>query len=103
MGEIELMDHQHNDARNRFETAISLTKGKDFNVINAIGRANVDAKSGDAMYAIEKLKLIPENKRTAEMWTTLGDAYRKMTDGANAQLSYQGALLWILTMQGQVL
>ena len=92
MGQIALMDHQNSDARNRFETAISLTKSKDFNIINAIGRANVDARFGDAVYAIEKLKTIPENKRTAEMWTTLGDAYRKMTDGANAQLSYQSAL-----------
>jgi tetratricopeptide (TPR) repeat protein len=92
MGQIALMERQASEARNRFETAISLTKGKDFNVINAIGRANVDARMGDAVYAIEKLKTIPENKRTAEMWTTLGDAYRKMTDGANAQLSYQQAL-----------
>ena len=92
MGQIALMENQKSDARNRFETAISLSKGKDNNVINAIGRANVDARFGDAVYAIEKLKTIPENKRTAEMWTTLGDAYRKMTDGANAQLSYQGAL-----------
>lgn len=92
MGQIALMDHQKSDARNRFETAISLTKGKDYNVLNAIGRANVDAKEGDAVYAIEKLKMIPENKRSAEMWATLGDAYRKMTDGANAQLSYQSAL-----------
>jgi tetratricopeptide (TPR) repeat protein len=92
MGQIALMEHQPSDARNRFETAISLTKAKDFNVINAIARANIDAKAGDAAYAIEKMKLIPDNKRTPEMWTNLGDAYRKMTDGANAQLSYQSAL-----------
>jgi tetratricopeptide (TPR) repeat protein len=92
MGQIALMENQKNDAKNRFETALSLTKNKDFNVVNAIARANVDARNGDAVYAIEKLKMIPENKRTAEMWTTLGDAYRKMTDGANAQVSYQSAL-----------
>lgn len=92
MGQIALMEHQNNDARNRFETAISLTKGKNYNIINAIARANVDARSGDALYAIEKIKTIPENKRTAEIWTTLGDAYRKMIDGANAQLAYQNAL-----------
>lgn len=92
MGQIALMERQPAEARNRFETALSLTKSKDYNVINAIARANVDARNGDAAYAIEKMKLIPENKRTAEMWTTLGDAYRKMTDGANAQLSYQQAL-----------
>jgi tetratricopeptide (TPR) repeat protein len=92
MGQIALMENQKNDARNRFETALSLTKNKDFNVVNAIARANVDARNGDAVYAIEKLRMIPENKRTAEIWTTLGDAYRKMTDGANAQVSYQSAL-----------
>lgn len=92
MGHIALLENQNNDARNRFETAISLTKGKDYNVINAIARANVDTKAGDAVYAIEKIKAIPENKRTAEIWTTLGDAYRKLIDGANAQLAYQRAL-----------
>lgn len=92
MGHIALLENQNNDARNRFETAISLTKGKDYNVINAISRANVDTKAGDAVYAIGKIKTIPENKRTAEIWTTLGDAYRKLIDGANAQLAYQSAL-----------
>lgn len=92
IGQIALMENQANEARNRFETAISLTKGRDFNILNAIARANVEARLGSAPYAIEKIKLIPENKRTAEMWTNLGDAYRKMTDGANAQLSYQSAL-----------
>ncbi|HUS03085.1 MAG TPA: tetratricopeptide repeat protein [Chitinophagaceae bacterium] len=92
MGQIALMDRQSGDARNRFETAISLTKAKDYNILNAIARANVDARYGDATYAIEKIKAIPENKRTAEMWTTLGDAYRKLTDGANAVTAYQSAL-----------
>ena len=92
MGQIALLENQNNDARNRFETALSLSKGKDYNVINAIARANVEAKAGDALYAIEKIKAIPENKRTAEIFTTLGDAYRKLTDGANATISYQSAL-----------
>lgn len=92
MGQIALMERQNQDARNRFETAISLTKGRDYNIINAIARANVEARNGDAVYAIEKIKQIPENKRSAEIWTTLGDAYRKLIDGANAQLAYQNAL-----------
>jgi tetratricopeptide (TPR) repeat protein len=92
MGQMALMDRQPSDARNRFETAISLTKGKDYNILNAIARANVEGWYGDATYAIEKIKTIPENKRTAEMWTTLGDAYRKLTDGANAVLAYQNAI-----------
>lgn len=92
MGQIALMEGNKSDARNKFETAINLTKGKDYNVINAIARANVGTRNGEAPYAIEKLMSIPENKRTAETWTTLGDAYRKMIDGANAQLAYQRAI-----------
>ncbi|HUS02698.1 MAG TPA: tetratricopeptide repeat protein, partial [Chitinophagaceae bacterium] len=57
MGQIALMEGQTQEARNRFETAISLTKSKDYNIINAIARANVDARRGDAPYAIEKLRL----------------------------------------------
>ncbi len=93
VGHIELLENKTNDARNRFETAISLSKGKDAKVLHAIGRANVEAKAGDALYAIEKLKLAAgRDKKNADIHVTIGDAYRKMTDGANAQISYQNAL-----------
>ena len=93
VGEIELLQNKTNDARNRFETAISLSKGKDANVLNAIGRANIDAKAGDALYAIEKLKIAADrDKKNPDIPDNLGDAYRKITDGANAQISYQNAL-----------
>ncbi|HRQ52441.1 MAG TPA: tetratricopeptide repeat protein, partial [Agriterribacter sp.] len=48
MGHAELLEHKGNDARQRFETAISLTKGKDVDILNAVGRANADAPDGDA-------------------------------------------------------
>lgn len=93
VGEIELMEGKTNDARNLFETAISLTKGKDADVLTAIGRANVDTKAGDIVYAIDKLKQAADrNKKSAEIEIELGDAYRKMVDGANATQSYQAAL-----------
>src|SRR5690349_9096237 len=94
MGEIELREGKTNDARQRFETAISLTKGKDVEVFNAIGRANVDARSGDATYAIEKLNLATQVKgfKDAETYVIMGDAYRKLIDGGNAITSYQKAL-----------
>ena len=56
MGQAELAEGKLDDARQRFETALSLTKGKDIPVLNAIGKANLE-KSGDAAYAIEKLKM----------------------------------------------
>ena len=94
MGELELREGKTNDARNRFETAISLAKKKDLDeTLLAVGRANVDAKSGDAVYAVDKLKQAAEkNKKSAEIQNELGDAYRKLIDGANATISYQNAL-----------
>lgn len=94
MGEMELREGKTNDARQRFETAISLTKGKDVEVFNAIGRANVDAKAGDATYAIEKLNQATQVKgfNNAETYIIMGDAYRKQIDGGNAIQSYNKAL-----------
>lgn len=94
IGEIELMEGKTNDARNRFETAINLTKKKELpDILLAVGRSNVDAKAGDAVYAIDKLKQAAEkDKKSAEIQNELGDAYRKIIDGANATIAYQTAL-----------
>jgi Flp pilus assembly protein TadD len=93
IGEVELMQGKKQDARSRFETAISLTKGKDAEVLTAIGRANVDAKAGDSVYAIDKLtRAAARDKKNSWIQIELGDAYRRMIDGANATLAYQSAL-----------
>jgi predicted Zn-dependent protease len=91
-GEIALMEGKKEAARNAFETAISLTKVKDAGVLTAVGRANVDAKGGDSVYAIDKLNLAAaRDKKNPEIQIELGDAYRKMIDGANATIAYQNA------------
>ena len=94
MGQIELMEGKTNDARQRFETAISLTKGKDINVLNAVARANISARLGDAAYAIEKLTPATQTKdfKNAETWVLLGDAYRKQIEGGNAVTAFNKAL-----------
>jgi len=96
VGQIELLEGKTNDARQRFETAISLSKGKDVEVLNAIGQANadVDTKSGDPAYAIEKLNLATTLKgfKSPATYSILGDAYRKQVDGGAAVTAYQKAL-----------
>ena len=96
MGNIELIEGKTQDARNRFETAISLSQGKSIPVLNAIGLANgnFDSKNGDAVYAIEKLKLATTLKgfKDPETYCLLGDAYRKLIDGGSAISAYQSAL-----------
>ena len=96
MGHIELLEGKTNDARQRFETAVSLSKGKDIEVLNAIGAANADpnAKAGDPVYAIEKLTAATQvkNFKSPETYVIMGDAYRKQIDGGAAVTSYQKAL-----------
>jgi tetratricopeptide (TPR) repeat protein len=96
MGHIELLDNKPNDARQRFETALSLTKGRDLEVIHAIARANVDAVHGDANYALEKLNAAAtaqrKDMRNAESHVLMGDAYRKLINGGGAVTAYQKAL-----------
>ena len=93
MGQVELMQGKTAEARQRFETAISLSKGKkgnDPNVLLAIGRANTDAKGGDIAYALQKLneaaQLAPTN---AEVQLALGNANRKIQgNGSQAATAY---------------
>ncbi len=94
MGQIELMEGKTDDARQRFETAINLTKTKDINVLNAVGEANVSAKAGDANYAIQKLTQATQIKgfKDPTTYIIMGDAYRKLLDGGNAVQAYNKAL-----------
>ncbi|MEP7141264.1 MAG: tetratricopeptide repeat protein [Ferruginibacter sp.] len=96
MGNIELLEGKSQDARNRFETALSLSKNQDLVVLTAVGRANsnFDNKNGDPNYAIEKLKIATALKKFKEpsVYVHMGDAYRMLMDGGNAQISYQSAL-----------
>jgi len=96
IGNVELLEGKTADARNRFETAISLSAGKRIDVLNAVGAPNSDPeiKNGDANYAIDKLKLATTLKgfKDPEVLANLGDAYRKINDGGNAIQSYDAAL-----------
>lgn len=96
MGNIELREGKAQDARNRFETALSLSQNKDLEVLAAVGMANsdFDNKYADPTYAIEKLKIATTLKKFKDpsVYIYMGDAYKMMLDGGNAQLSYQSAL-----------
>src|ERR1700761_6716112 len=94
MGGVELRFGKTADAKQRFETAVSLSKAKDINVLNAVADNNVDAPAGDAQYAIEKLTQATQikNFHDADTYLLMGDAYRKLVDGGNAVQSYQKAL-----------
>ena len=94
MGGCELRMGKTQDARARFEQALSLTKNKDIPIFNAIADNNIDAPQGDAQYAIQKLSEATQVKHfnDAETYLLMGDAYRKLIDGGNAVTAYQKAL-----------
>ncbi len=96
MGHVNLIDGKKDDARQMFETAINLSTGKkgaDVSILNAIGRANVDAKEGDVAYAIEKLKIAAtKDPKNADVYLNLGDAYRKAHEGGQAVVNYDLAV-----------
>lgn len=92
LGHVELLENKPSDARQRFETAITMThtrKGDDPDILNAIGRANVDAKAGDLAYAIEKLEAAAQRtSKNPDIFLNLGNAYRKARPGENGGLAY---------------
>lgn len=95
-GQVDLYDNKTNEARQRFEAAIIASKtrkGDNPDILNAIGRANILAKSGDIAYAIEKLKIATErDSKNPDIFLNLGDAYRKTHDGGLAVTNYDRAL-----------
>jgi len=81
------------EARKQFDDILNETKNKDANTLWAVGKANVDSKNGDSVWAVELLKgAVKRDKRNEIMYTTLGDAYRKLIDGSNAIINYDKAL-----------
>lgn len=91
-GHIDLLENKTSEAKQQFEMALSMTrtkKGDDPTILNAIGRANVDAKSGNLIYAIEKLELAAQrDPKNANIFLNLGDAYRKANPGQGGGQAY---------------
>lgn len=98
-GQIDLLENKVNDARQKFEAALTMTrtkKGENVEILNAIARANIDAKSGDLPYVIDKMNLqADKGEKNPEMYVLLGNAVRKARPGeagGEAFRNYQKAL-----------
>jgi tetratricopeptide (TPR) repeat protein len=107
-GQVDLIQNRTNEARQKFETAITMTggkKGNDPEVLNAVGRAIADTytdkeKKGDINFSVQKLEeasqvKTKDNALLADIFVNLGNAYLKAKPGENggqAFSSYQKAL-----------
>ncbi len=97
MGQVELMDKKISEAQQRFEAAITMTRGKkgdDPTILNAVGRAITNTytdkeKIGNITYAIEKLEAAAaRDPKNAEIFLNLGNAYRKSKPGEAGGLAF---------------
>jgi tetratricopeptide (TPR) repeat protein len=92
-GHVALLDKKANEARQLFEQAITVSrtkKGDDPAVLNAIGRANVDAKDGNLTYAVEKLEMaLQRDPKNSDIALNLGNAYRKKDPGQGGGKAYE--------------
>lgn len=95
LGHVYYYENKPNDAKAEFEGAINVTKGKDAAVLNAIAKATADSKIGDFNYGVEKAKMaidMAKKKADPDYYINLGDNYRRLVDGGNAKISFDGAL-----------
>ena len=92
-GHVLLLDKKIDEARQIFESALTVSrtkKGDDPAVLNAIGRANVDAKDGNLTYAVEKLEMaLQRDPKNADIALNLGNAYRKKDPGQGGGKAYE--------------
>jgi tetratricopeptide (TPR) repeat protein len=92
-GQILLQENKKDSAVAAFTKALEETKQKDPEVMLAIAQANVNTPGGDDGYAVDLLtKAIKRDKRNPELYVTLGNAYRKQTNGTDSYKAYQDAL-----------
>jgi predicted Zn-dependent protease len=98
MGQVELIENKVSESRQRFEAAITMTRGKkgdDPVILNAIGRAIVNTytdkeKKGDINYALEKLEAASlRDPNSADIYLNLGNAYRKARPGEGGGKAFE--------------
>ncbi len=93
MGHIDLLTNKNEDARQHFESALTMTrtkKGDDPVISTAIGRAITDTKTGDFAYAIRLLEdASSKDPKNTETLIQLGNAYRKARPGEGGGMAFQ--------------
>lgn len=88
-----LASGDNNAATPLFQKALDQTREKDPQVLSAVAQAQIDAKTGNAQYAVDLLnKAIKRDKHNAALYVQLGDAYRKMANGSEAYQAYKKAI-----------
>ena len=93
LGHIDLLEKKVSEARQHFETALTMTrhnkKGDNPEIETTIGRAIVDSKDGDYSYAVRLLEdASVKDPKNTETLLQLGNAYRKAGEGKGGGPAY---------------
>jgi tetratricopeptide (TPR) repeat protein len=92
-GHVHLVDKKSDEARQMFDAALTLSrtkKGDDPVILNAIGRAHIDAKEGNLDYAVQVLeKALERDPKSADIALNLGNAYRKKDPGQGGGKAFE--------------
>ncbi len=93
MGMVLLTQGKGPEASALFEQAIDAGKGKDAGLLWAVADAQALSKGGDPATAVALyLRAIDRDKKNADLWVALGNAYRKVAKGSEAYEAYREAL-----------
>jgi lipopolysaccharide biosynthesis regulator YciM len=80
-------------AQGEYEEALKQTRQKDAEVLIAVARAYLNAKSTGYPYMLDLLdKAAKRDKNNPEIYTMQGEVYRRMGDGGKAVQAYMTAL-----------
>lgn len=92
-GHILMRENDVANAQQNFQDVLKQTRSKNVAVLMEIAEAYIDTKDADANYAIELLnKAVKRDKKNPEIYTLMGDAYSKLSNGSDAYSAYQKAL-----------
>lgn len=98
LGRIDIVNKNYDAAKQKFQKAWDISKGRDFNVVRAILNATALSPKADAQYALDLVQQFKDNRRnrkyelTAEDYTAIGDVYANLpTGGGKAATNYENA------------
>lgn len=92
-GAVLLEQGRKEEASQAFNRALDATDHKNAGVLKAVAESHVHSKNGDAAYAVSLIQeALKREKHSAELYTLLGDAYRKQLKGSEAYEAYKQAL-----------
>lgn len=93
LGHADLLENKTNDARQKFEAALTASREKKGNnavILSLIGQANVETKAGDANYAVQVLEeAILRDDKNLNAHYQLANAIRKAKPGEAGGRAYQ--------------